>query len=82
MHTKTHVEGRTLESCEQGGYTGDVVCDTCGKVIENGTTVEPSEHTPGDLENARVNSCYLDGYTGDKHCTVCNMQLQQGEVNS
>ena len=79
-HTKTHVEGRTLESCEQGGYTGDVVCDTCGKVIENGTTVEPSEHTPGDLENARVNSCYLDGYTGDKHCTVCNMQLQQGEV--
>ena len=21
-HTKTHVEGRTLESCEQGGYTG------------------------------------------------------------
>ena len=79
-HTKTHVEGRTLENCEQGGYTGDVVCDTCGKVIENGTTVEPSEHTPGDLENARVNSCYLDGYTGDKHCTVCNMQLQQGEV--
>ena len=79
-HTKTHVEGRTLESCEQGGYTGDVVCDICGKVIENGTTVEPSEHTPGDLENARVNSCYLDGYTGDKHCTVCNMQLQQGEV--
>ena len=79
-HTKTHVEGRTLESCEQGGYTGDVVCDTCGKVIENGTTVEPSEHTPGDLENARVNSCYLDGYTGDKHCTVCNTQLQQGEV--
>ena len=80
MHTKTHVEGRTLESCEQGGYTGDVVCDICGKVIENGTTVEPSEHTPGDLENARENSCYLDGYTGDKHCTVCNMQLQQGEV--
>ena len=80
VHTKTHVEGRTLENCEQGGYTGDVVCDTCGKVIENGTTVEPSEHTPGDLENARVNSCYLDGYTGDKHCTVCNMQLQQGEV--
>ena len=80
VHTKTHVEGRTLESCEQGGYTGDVVCDICGKVIENGTTVEPSEHTPGDLENARVNSCYLDGYTGDKHCTVCNMQLQQGEV--
>ena len=79
-HTKTHVEGRTLESCEQGGYTGDVVCDICGKVIENGTTVEPSEHTPGDLENARENSCYLDGYTGDKYCTVCNTQLQQGEV--
>ena len=30
VHTKTHVEGRTLENCEQGGYTGDVVCDTCG----------------------------------------------------
>ena len=56
------------------------MCDICGKVIENGTTVEPSEHTPGDLENARENSCYLDGYTGDKYCTVCNTQLQQGEV--
>ena len=35
-HEKTHIEGKTLSDCTVGGYTGDTVCDTCGKVVEQG----------------------------------------------
>ena len=37
-HEKTHREGRTLSDCTEGGYTGDVICDTCGKLVEQGQT--------------------------------------------
>lgn len=44
-HDKTHIEGKTLSDCTVGGYTGDTVCDTCGKVVKHGENIEPdSEH--------------------------------------
>ena len=46
-HEKTHIEGRTFSNCIVGGYTGDIVCDTCGKVVEQGQTLEPGEHQEG-----------------------------------
>lgn len=39
-HLKTEVKNKTLESCEKGGYTGDVVCTKCNKVITTGENVE------------------------------------------
>ena len=78
-HDKTHIEGRTFSNCIVGGYTGDIVCDTCGKVVEQGQTLEPGEHQEVVLD-VKETSCYVEGYTGDTYCSVCNIKLAEGTV--
>ena len=78
-HEKTHIEGRTFSNCIVGGYTGDIVCDTCGKVVEQGQTLEPGEHQEVVLY-VKETSCYVEGYTGDTYCSVCNIKLAEGTV--
>ena len=78
-HDKTHIEGKTLSDCTVGGYTGDTVCDTCGKVVEQGQTLEPGEHQEAVLD-VKDATCYVTGYTGDTYCSVCNIKLAEGTV--
>ena len=78
-HDKTHIEGKTLLDCTVGGYTGDTVCDTCGKVVEQGQTLEPGEHQEAVLD-VKDATCYVTGYTGDTYCSVCNIKLAEGTV--
>ena len=78
-HDKTHIEGKTLSDCTVGGYTGDTVCDTCGKVVEQGQTLEPGEHQETVLDGKDA-TCYVTGYTGDTYCSVCNIKLAEGTV--
>ena len=78
-HEKTHIEGRTFSNCIVGGYTGDIVCDTCGEVVEQGQTLEPGEHQEAVLD-VKDATCYVTGYTGDTYCSVCNIKLAEGTV--
>ena len=78
-HEKTHIEGRTFSNCIVGGYTGDIVCDTCGKVVEQGQTLEPGEHQEAVLD-VKDATCYVTGYTGDTYCSFCNIKLAEGTV--
>ena len=78
-HDKTHIEGKTLSDCTVGGYTGDTVCDICGKVVEQGQTLEPGEHQEALLD-VKDATCYVTGYTGDTYCSVCNIKLAEGTV--
>ena len=80
-HEKTHREGRTLSDCTEGGYTGDVICDTCGKVVEQGQTLEPGEHTV-EVVDAREANCYIEGKTGEEKCSVCDKVLKENKVIS
>ena len=78
-HEKTHREGRTLSDCTEGGYTGDVICDTCGKLVEQGQTLEPGEHTV-EVVDAREANCYIEGKTGEEKCSVCDKVLKENKV--
>lgn len=78
-HDKTHIEGKTLSDCTVGGYTGDTVCDTCGKVVEQGQTLEPGEHTV-KVVDAREANCYIEGKTGEEKCSVCDKVLKENKV--
>ena len=43
-HGKTTIVGRVEPTCTTDGYTGDVVCDDCGKVLEQGTVIPKLGH--------------------------------------
>ena len=79
-HDKTHIEGKTLSDCTVGGYTGDTVCDTCGKVVEQGQTLEPGEHQEAVLD-VKDATCYVTGYTGDTYCS-CLLYTSNYSANS
>ena len=73
-HGEPLIKNRTLETCEEGGYTGDIYCglEECGKLLEAGETIEG--HSPkGEISNDVEATCYTDGYTGDSECTVCGI---------
>ena len=54
----------------------DIVCDTCGKVVEQGQTLEPGEHTV-EVVDAREANCYIEGKTGEEKCSVCDKVLKR-----
>lgn len=57
-HSRKKFVNRTIKSCEEGGYTGDLQCKDCGKTISEGQQIEPqSDHS------------YSERYTIGKTCT-------------
>lgn len=43
-HLDTSVQNMAEVSCTQDGYTGDFVCDACGKVLISGITIPMRDH--------------------------------------
>lgn len=68
-------------TCTTDGYTGDIVCDVCGNVIEAGIVVPALGHTPAaDLVGVVEADYDNDGYTGDVVCDVCHEVITAGTV--
>ncbi len=45
IHEITETRNKADASCETNGYTGDVVCEICGKMIEQGSVIPAAGHT-------------------------------------
>ena len=81
----THTSGTRLSGaydpiCIQDGYTGDVVCVDCGKVVEYGEIIEGGSEHEGELIlnplTVREGSCEHRGYSGTSRCSVCHMSVR------
>ena len=49
-HTETHLENQVPATCTAPGYTGDTVCDDCGRTIQKGSATPALGHDWGDWE--------------------------------
>lgn len=47
-HENTSVVDQKDPTCTTDGYTGDIVCDDCGEVIEEGTIIPATGHQMKD----------------------------------
>ena len=79
LHTETETVNAKAATCTEDGYTGDVVCKACGKVITKGEVIPALGHKI-KLVGAKAATCTEDGYTGDEVCTVCGEIVKKGEV--
>lgn len=95
-HPASHTENATQADCVNDGYTGDLVCDVCGEILENGTSIAASghsfesgfctvcgqacEHPSTYLDNGYEPTCTEDGYEGDHVCEECGMIVSRGET--
>lgn len=75
MHIETTVKNRTVTSCAEGGYSGDVHCAACDELVEEGTQIEGHE-PENELVNVIEANCYEDGYSGDTRCSICGITTE------
>ena len=79
LHTGTETVNAKAATCTEDGYTGDVVCKVCGKVITKGEVIKATGHDT-EIVGAKEPTCTEDGYTGDEVCKTCGVTVKKGEV--
>ncbi len=78
-HANQIREGEDPATCTEGGYTGHLVCDDCGLILEITAPTDPTNHPNTSVKDAADASCTKDGYTGDLVCKDCDKVLEEGE---
>lgn len=76
---KAELVNAKAATCMSEGYTGDSVCNVCGKVLTRGKTVAVTDHKAVRV-NAKAATCTAEGYTGDTVCGMCGKSMSQGEA--
>ena len=77
-HPNTEIRGAVEATCTEDGYTGDVYCLDCGKLVQAGEVIPAVGHST-ELVKVKEATCTEAGYTGDLVCTVCGEVLELGE---
>lgn len=77
--SKPTTANKKTATCTEDGYTGDVVCDTCGLVYEEGKAIPKKSHTVV-IDPAVEPTEDKEGKTEGSHCSVCNTVLKAQTV--
>ncbi len=73
--------GQDEPRCDRGGFTGNIYCIGCNKLLETGIHYDWFGHYgPFEVQNAVEPGCMTDGYTGDKVCLECGDVDEEGTV--
>lgn len=76
-HKTTQLQNFVQADCRQKGYTGDVVCVDCGKVIEEGYEVDKLPHGELRYVERQEPTCTSVGYEAHYRCTVCGEAVNE-----
>lgn len=80
-HTDTELRGAVNPSCTEKGYSGDLYCSDCGKLLEEGQSIDALGHDWDDgypIPAAVVGMCEYDlGHTIIYTCRRCTETRQE-----
>ena len=62
-HENTELKNVKTATCTESGYTGDVCCKDCGRVVTAGSTLSANGHSWSEWVSGDVNK--------ERKCTVC-----------
>lgn len=80
-HANTKLENQKNASCTEDGYTGDVVCSTCGKQIQVGTVIQATGHNIVYNEKVKA-TCTKNGTEEYWSCSICNQKFEDKDGNN
>ena len=78
-HTDTTTKDKVNATCTENGYSGDTYCNSCNKVIKNGSQIGATGHN-SEVRNQKSATTTSEGYTGDTYCKTCGVKLASGET--
>lgn len=78
-HGQCYIDGQKDPTCEEDGYSGDVICADCHEVVIAGEIIKANGHETS-IHNVVEATCQHDGYTGDTICNVCHKLVSAGKV--
>ena len=70
QHTNTSIKNAVEATCGKPGYTGDTVCDDCGKTIATGTEIPATGKHTYTSQVVKDSTCTAAGQT-KYTCSVC-----------
>ena len=70
-HKNLLLVGKVEATCTESGYTGDKVCDKCGKTIAEGTSTKSRGHDVGEWIEVKVPTCTEKGEER-RDCSRCD----------
>lgn len=76
LHIPKLVDGVTA-TCIEEGYTGNIVCSKCGKLLLSGLSIAKTEHV-AILSGDAPSTCVSEGYSGDEICADCGTVIERG----
>ena len=66
-------------TCKEEGYSGDVVCKNCDRVLTKGSNLTKTDHIASStLKNKLASTCDKEGYSGDLVCKYCDTVMEKG----
>lgn len=73
-HTgETEIKNKKIATCLEAGYTGDIYCKGCKKLLEAGTETEALGHDMTRIVSEKVEpTCEVDGKEAVIGCSRCN----------
>jgi len=79
-HGNTYWQNIMKPTCGNEGYSGDLYCEVCDSIVEEGRWIEPTgEHVNTELRGQYDATCGSEGYTGDLFCHDCERYVEWGE---
>ena len=77
--TETELRNQKDTGCGIDGYTGDLVCTTCGEIVETGEVIYGTPHDKITIPG-KAATCTEDGYTKYEYCSLCSATITPKEV--
>lgn len=76
----TYIVGQKVATCSAEGYTGDIYCSSCDKIIEYGNVTSKTAHTPSDKwDQIKAPTCTESGTEVEK-CSVCGTIIDERTI--
>lgn len=78
VHTPKTIPG-VDSTCSKEGYTDEVICSVCGKVLTPSETIAKKKHIIKIIEGIKP-TCEEDGLSDGKICSVCGEVVEEQKI--
>ena len=83
LHEHTELRNFVMASCNEEGYSGDIVCMDCNNIYQKGKVTQKNSNwhvnTYKKSGTAVASTCTVQGHKEDLYCRICGRKAADGD---